>query len=76
MNGSVGDMVFRQMPDGSMRASAKPNNKRKFNQVQKGYQDRFRLAVAYAREAKTDPVYAELARETAGALTTWRSRTA
>jgi hypothetical protein len=64
LSGSVGDMVFRQMPDGSTRVSAKPNNKRRFNQEQKGYQDRFGLAVAYAREAKTGPVYAELARET------------
>jgi hypothetical protein len=64
LSGSVGDMVFRQMTDGSTRVSAKPNNKRKFNQEQKGFQDRFGLAVAYAREAKTGPVYAELARET------------
>jgi hypothetical protein len=43
LNGSVGEMVFRQMPDGSTRVSAKPNNKRKFNQEQKGYQDRLCL---------------------------------
>jgi hypothetical protein len=36
-------MVFRQMPDGSTRASAKPNNKHTFNQGQKGYQDRLCL---------------------------------
>ena len=65
LSGSVGDMVFRQMPDGSMRVSAKADyHRRKFNQEQKGNQYRFKLAVAYAREAKTGPVYAELARET------------
>jgi hypothetical protein len=57
LSGSVGEMVFRQMPDGSTRVSAKPINKRRFNQEQKGCQDRMRLAVAYAKEAKTDPFY-------------------
>jgi hypothetical protein len=53
------------MRDGSVRVSIKPAKKqRKFNKEQKGYQDRFKSAVAYAREAKSGPVYAELARET------------
>jgi hypothetical protein len=53
------------MPDDSTLVSAKPDGKRrKFNQKQKGNQARLKLAVAYARRAKTDPVYAGLARET------------
>jgi hypothetical protein len=47
LSGSVGDMTFRQMPDGSTRVSVKSNHKaRKFNQEQEGYQDRFGVAVA------------------------------
>jgi len=64
LSGSVGNMVFRQMPDGSTRVSAKSDRRRTFNQVQKANQNRFSQAVAYGREAKTHPVYAELARET------------
>jgi hypothetical protein len=53
------------MRDGSVRVSIKPAKKqRKFNKEQRGYQDRFRSAVAYAREAKSELVYAELAQET------------
>lgn len=65
LSGSVGDMIYRQMPDGSTRVSAKPDyTRRKFNQKQKGYQGRFSIAVAYAREAKSGPVYAGLALKT------------
>ena len=65
IRGSVGDIVIREMRDGSIRVSVKPVKKQHtFNQEQKGYQDRFGLAVAYAKEARTDPVYAGLAGET------------
>ncbi|MGD8402079.1 MAG: hypothetical protein PVJ21_00345 [Anaerolineales bacterium] len=64
IRGSIGDMVIRQMPDGSVRVSAKSLKKRKFNQAQRDNQDRFKLAQAYAREAKNNPVYLELAQET------------
>lgn len=65
LSGSLGDLVFRQMPDGSTRVSVKADySERMFNQEQKGHQSRFGLAVAYAREAKTGPVYAQLACET------------
>ena len=67
LSGSIGDMVFRQMPDGSTRVSRKPDfSRRVFSQGQKDHQSRFQQAAAYAREAaKTQPIYAELARGTA-----------
>jgi len=63
ISGSIGDLVFRQMPDGSTYISKKHDfSRRKFSQGQKDHQSRFRQAVAYAREAaKSQPVYAELA---------------
>jgi len=65
IRGSLGDLVIRQMRDGSVQVSIKPaKNQRKFSKEQRGYQDRFKSAVAYAREARTEPVYAELAQET------------
>jgi hypothetical protein len=65
LSGSVGDMVFRQMPDGSTRVSAKPVSRHKSSQKQKEHQSRFHQAVAYAREAsKEEPIYTELTRGT------------
>jgi hypothetical protein len=65
IRGSLGDVIIRHMRDGSIRANVKPVGKRyKFNQEQKGYQDRMRLAVAYAKEARTDLFYEGLALET------------
>jgi hypothetical protein len=65
IRGSLGDIVIRQMRDGSIRVSVKPAGKQHtFNQEQKGCQDRMRLAVAYAKEAKTDPFYVGFALET------------
>jgi hypothetical protein len=66
LSGSIGNLVFRQMPDGGTRVSAKPDfSQRVFSQEQKDHQDRFKQAVAYAREAaKTQPIYAELAEGT------------
>jgi hypothetical protein len=66
LSGQIGGLVFRQMPDGSVLVSAAPNfRRRKFSPRQKKQQQRFREAVAYARSAaKTQPVYAELAKGT------------
>jgi hypothetical protein len=73
LSGSIGDMVFRQIPDGSTRVSRKPDfSKRVFSQEQKEHQSRFQQAVAYAREAaKSQPIYAELARGTAKSAYNW-----
>lgn len=66
LSGSIGNLVFRQMKDGSIRVSAKPDfSKRVFSREQKKHQSRFKQAAAYAREAaKTQPAYAKLAAET------------
>jgi hypothetical protein len=66
LSGSIGNLVFRQMPDGSTRVSAKPDfSNRVFSREQKEHQSRFKQAVAYARQAaKIQPVYAELAEGT------------
>lgn len=66
LSGSIGNLVFRQMPDGSTRVSAKPDfSQRVFSREQKEHQDRFKQAVAYARQAaRTQPIYAELAEGT------------
>jgi len=63
ISGSIGNLVFRQMPDGSTYISKKHDfSRRKFSQGQKDHQSRFKQAVAYAREAaKSQPIYAELA---------------
>ena len=63
ISGAVGNLVFRQMPDGSTYVSTKPDfSHRKFSEGQKEHQSRFQRAVAYAREAaKSQPIYGELA---------------
>ena len=63
ISGGVGNLVFRQMPDGSTYVSAKPDfSHRKFSEGQKEHQSRFQRAVAYARvAAKSQPIYGELA---------------
>jgi hypothetical protein len=62
LSGSIGDMVFRQMADGSTQVSKKPRrSNRKPSQAQLDVQARFKQAAAYAREAsKTQPLYSEL----------------
>ena len=64
LSGKVGDLVFRQMPDGSTRVSRMPDfSQRVFSQGQKDHQKRFKQAATYAGEAaKTLPIYTELAR--------------
>jgi hypothetical protein len=65
ISGKIGNIVFRQMPDGSTYISGKPDfSGRKFSQGQKDHQSRFRWATAYARAAaKSQPVYAQIAKE-------------
>lgn len=64
--GAIGDMVFRQMPDGSVVVSMRPIfHGRKFSKAQKDHQSRFKEASRYARfAAKSQPIYAERARGT------------
>ena len=48
ISGNIGELVFRQMPDGSTRISAKPDfSSRKFSKGQKNHQSRFKEAAAY-----------------------------
>jgi hypothetical protein len=64
LSGKVGDLVFRQMPDGSTVVSAKPDfSERVDSPAQKDRQGRFKLAQAYASQARTLPVYVEYARQ-------------
>ncbi len=67
MSGTPGkNFVLRQMKDGRTIVSAKPDfSHRKFSWEQLSHQQRFREAVAYARQAaKTNPIYQELAKGT------------
>ena len=65
-SGSLGHLVFRQMPDGSTYVSGKQDfSGRKFSQGQKDHQSRFQRAVSYARAAaRSQPIYAKLAEGT------------
>lgn len=69
LQGSVGDLVFRPRPDGSIIVSRAPRpRKGKATAKQKAHRQRFKEATVYARwAAKVHPVYGELA---AG---TWKS---
>lgn len=66
VSGAIGGMVFRQMPDGSIYLSGKPDfSKRKFSQGQKDHQMRVKRAALYAKDAaKRNPIYAEFAKGT------------
>jgi len=63
LSGRVGDLIFRQMPDGSTVVSqASRGPKIEFSQKQLDNQERFQQAALYARQAAKDhPIYAELA---------------
>ena len=73
ISGSVGGMVFRQLPNGETWVSGKPDfSRRKFSQGQKSHQSRFQEAAAYARMAtKTHPIYAQLAAGTVKSPYNW-----
>ena len=63
IKGSIGEVVFRVMPDGKTYVSGKPDfSSRKFSKGQKNHQSRFKEAAAYARQAaRRQPIYAQLA---------------
>ncbi len=63
LSGGIGNLVFRQMPDGSTYVSSKQDfSRRKFSQGQKGHQARFQAATRYARRAaKSQSIYTQLA---------------
>lgn len=71
LRGRIGNLIFRQLPDGTTlmtQAPAKKNRRQKKpaklkrSPAQKSHNSRFEEAAAYAkRAAKTQPVYAELA---------------
>jgi hypothetical protein len=73
VSGKLGNIVIRHMVDGSTRICKKPNfSERKFSQGQKDHQERFRNATDYARgAAKTQPIYAELAKGTTKNAYNW-----
>jgi hypothetical protein len=73
LSGGLGNLVVRHMRDGSTWVCTRPDfSRRTFSQGQKDHQSRFKLAVAYAREAaKTQPVYAELAQGTTKSAYNW-----
>ena len=64
--GSLGGLVFRKMPNGSVVVSSRPIfHRRRFSQAQKDHQSRFKESARYARfAAKSQPIYAERARGT------------
>jgi hypothetical protein len=69
--GRIGNLIFRQLPDGTTVVSQAPPRKNrgqkkraklKRSARQQAHNDRFQEASAYARQsAKTQPIYAELA---------------
>jgi len=66
LSGGIGDLVFQDMPDGNTYVRGRPDfSRRKFSGGQKDHQSRFKRAAAYARDAaKSQPIYAELAKGT------------
>lgn len=66
VRGKLGDIVVRQMRDGSIRLSAMPDfSNRKLSTRQKCHHERFKQAAAYARKAaQMEPAYAALAQGT------------
>jgi hypothetical protein len=73
LSGGLGNLVVRHMRDGSTWVCTRPDfSRRVFSQGQKDHQSRFKLAAAYAREAaKTQPIYAELAKGTTKSAYNW-----
>ena len=65
LRGKVGDLVFRQMPDGSIVVSSAPKKKRRSSKRQKAYRrGTFTDRSQWAKWAyKEYPIYAELAAE-------------
>jgi hypothetical protein len=65
LHGKVGDLVFREMPDGSIVVSSAPKKKRKSSKRQKAYRNgTFKDRTQWAKWAQHEyPVYAQLAAE-------------
>ena len=63
LSGKFGNIVFRQMQDGTTVVAAAPDfSNRVFSEGQLANQSRFQRAVAYARAAsRTNPIYAQRA---------------
>ena len=63
LHGKVGDLVFRQMPDGSIVVSSAPQKKRRSTKAQKAYRrGTFTDRTQWAKWAyKEYPIYARLA---------------
>ena len=54
IRGSIGEVLFRVMPDGKIYVSGKPDfSSRKFSKGQKNHQSRFKEAAAYASTPQT-----------------------
>lgn len=72
-SGAVGNVVFRQMPNGETWVSRNYDfSHRKFSGAQKAHQSRFQQAASYARgAAKKYPIYAELALGTVKSPYNW-----
>ena len=67
LTGSIGELVIKRAASGRLYVSRKPQYPpdRAFSAAQVAHQQRFRAAAAYARQAaKTEPIYAERARQT------------
>ena len=71
LRGKIGNLIFRQLPDGTTvmsQGQSKKNSRQKKrawfkrSESQRAHNNRFQEAIFYARAAaKTEPVYAELA---------------
>ena len=62
ISGKAGELVFRQLKDGSTVVAVKQDfSHRKFSEGQVAHQARMREAAAYGREAQHHPVYVALA---------------
>ena len=65
LSGKLGDVVFRQMKDGTTIITRKPDfSNRQFSQDQLDVQDRMKLAAAYGVASKENPIYVEKAKGT------------
>ena len=67
LSGSIGDLVLKRARSGKTYVARKPTfpDDRQFSAAQLAHQRRFKAAVAYAKQAaKTEPLYAELAKKT------------
>ncbi|MGC1374662.1 MAG: hypothetical protein WA821_00455 [Anaerolineales bacterium] len=54
--GQIGDLVFRRVPGGGTSLMRKPDmSKVTWSEAQAAHRKRFKLAVAYARGAMSDP---------------------